>query len=159
FLALAAPVLDPGLQLFYRDTGRLYYPVKKYIADRLARGQLPLWDPWTESGTSLLGQASPALLHPWTLLYLVLPFDLAFKLNHLLPLLLAGVGTFLLARRLGASPWAALAGALVFGGSGYLVSQASANLIFAVGPAGVPLAIERFLAFSERPSRLRLLAA
>ena len=158
FVALVWPVLDPGVQLFYRDTGRLYYPVKRYIAERLAQGQLPLWDPWTECGTSLLGQMSPGLLHPWTLLY-ALPFDLAFKLNHLLPLLLAGIGTYLLSRRLGASRTAAALSGVIFGASGYLVSQASANLIYAVGPAGIPLALERFIALLDRPARGKLVAA
>jgi len=159
FLILVWPVFDPEVQLFFRDTGRLYYPVKKYIAGRLAHGELAFWDPWVESGISLLGQMSPGLLHPWTLLYLVFPFDLAFKLNHLLPLLLAGVGTYLLARRLDASRTGALLAALIFGGCGYLVSQAAANLIYAAGPAGVPLALERFIALLDKPSRGRLLAA
>jgi hypothetical protein len=159
FLALVSPVLDPDVQLFFRDTGRLYLPVKKYIAGRLQRGELALWDPWVESGISLLGQLSPGVLHPWTLLYAVFPFDLAFKLNHLLPLLLAGVGIYLLARRLEVSRTGAFAGALIFGGCGYLVSQAAANLIYAVGPAGVPLALERFIAFLDKPSRGRLIAA
>ena len=159
FLLLVWPVLDPDAQLFFRDTGRLYYPVKKYIAGRLLHGELALWDPWNECGISLLGQMSPGLLHPWTLLYLALPFDLAFKLNHLLPLLLAGVGVYLLARRLGVSRMSAFAGGILFGGCGYLVSQAAGNLIYAVGPAGVPLALERFVAFGEEPSRGRLLAA
>ncbi|HEY2031830.1 MAG TPA: YfhO family protein [Myxococcales bacterium] len=159
FAAVSFRVFDPAVQLFYRDTGRLYYPFKKYVADRLARGELALWDPWTEAGTSLLGQMSPGILHPWTLLYLAFPFDLAFKLNHLLPLLLAGVGLYLLARRLGASTAAATAGALIFGGCGYLVSEAAANLNYVAGPAGIPLALERWLAFLDRPSRGRLAAA
>jgi hypothetical protein len=158
FLSLVGPVLDPGVQLFYRDTGRLYYPIKKYIAERMLQGQLPLWDPWTECGTSLLGQMSPGLLHPWTLLY-ALPFDLAFKLNHLLPLLLAGIGTYLLSRRLGASRAASTAGGFIFGGCGYLVSQAASNLIYVAGPAGVPLALERFIAALDKPSPGKLLAA
>ncbi|HEX4386316.1 MAG TPA: YfhO family protein [Myxococcales bacterium] len=159
FLILVWPVFDPEMQLFFRDTGRLYYPVKKYIAERLRHGELAFWDPWVESGISLLGQMSPGLLHPWTLLYLVFPFDLAFKLNHLLPLLLAGVGLYLLARRLEVSRTGAFAGALLFGGCGYLVSQAAANLIYVVGPAGVPLALERFVAFLDKPSRGKLVAA
>ncbi|HEX4386288.1 MAG TPA: YfhO family protein [Myxococcales bacterium] len=158
FLVIAIPVLNPEVQLFYRDTGRLYYPVKKYVAERFLAGELPFWDPWTESGTSLLGQMSPAIFHPWTLLY-ALPFDLAFKLNHLLPLLLAGVGTYFLARRLGASQAAATAGGLIFGASGYLVSQAAANLIYVVGPAGVPLALERFIALLDKPTKGKLIAA
>jgi hypothetical protein len=160
FAALTVRVFNPGEQLFYRDTGRLIYPVKKYIADRLGHASLPLWDPWTAAGSSLLQQVWPGLLHPWTLLYVIgLPFDLAFKLNHLLPLLLAGVGLYLLARRLGASRTGAMVGGFVFGASGYLTSMAAVNLNYLVGPAGVPIALERFLAFLDRPSRGRLLAA
>src|SRR5690349_20805744 len=85
-----ASTLDPAVQLYYRDTGRLYYPVKLYIAEQLRRGHLPLWDPMTEAGASLLGQVTPGLLHPATLLYLAVPFDFAFKLNHFLGPVLAG---------------------------------------------------------------------
>ena len=68
--ALWAPVLDPRQQLFWRDTQRFFYPFKLAIAERLRRGELPLWDPWTESGASVLGQLTPGLWHPATLLYL-----------------------------------------------------------------------------------------
>ncbi|HMC34248.1 MAG TPA: hypothetical protein VKH65_07570, partial [Myxococcales bacterium] len=40
-----AATLDPAVQLYYRDTGRLYYPVKLFIAQQLRAGHLPLWDP------------------------------------------------------------------------------------------------------------------
>src|SRR5205085_10147107 len=100
FAVFVAPVLQPGVQLFYRDTGRLYYPVKLYIAQTLKQGRLPLWDTMPDAGVSLLGQLTPGLLHPLTLLYLALPFDLAFKLNHLLALLLGGAGAYRLSRRL-----------------------------------------------------------
>ncbi|HEX9576813.1 MAG TPA: hypothetical protein VF993_03620 [Myxococcales bacterium] len=156
WLIFVLPVLDPSMTLYYRDTGRLYYPVKRYIADRLLRGELPLWDPWTEAGASILGQTTPGLFHPFTLLYLAFPFDLAFKLNHLLPLLLAGISAWLLARQLGATSWAALAAGAVYGGSGYLVAQSAANLPYALGPATMPLAIALFLRYLDRPSAARL---
>jgi len=105
--ALWVPVLDPEQQLFWRDTQRFFYPFKLAIAERLRRGELPLWDRWTESGVSVLGQLTPGLWHPATLLYLALPFPLAFKLNHLLALPAAALGALLLARRLGAGAWAA----------------------------------------------------
>jgi hypothetical protein len=159
WLAFVAPALDPSVALYYRDTGRLYYPVKRYLAERLSRGELPLWDPWTESGTSLLGQTTPALFHPLTLLYVALPFDIAFKLNHLLPLLAAGMAAWLLARQLGASRWAAVAGGAVYAGSGYLVAQSAANLPYAVGGATVPLAIALFLRYLDKPTAVRLLWA
>ena len=151
FGLVAGPVLLPGVQLSYRDTARLYYPVKQFMAARLSAWELPLWDPWVDGGVSLLGQLSPGLFHPLTLLYLALPFDLAFKLNHLLTLPLAGVGTFLLGRLLGAGRGAALVGGLVYGGSGYLLSVASSNLPYAVGAAMVPFALAGLLWLLERP--------
>jgi len=157
--ALIAPVLSPRLQLHYRDTGRLYYPVKQYIAERLARGEFPLWDPWTDAGISLLGQISPGLLHPFTLLYLFLPFDLAFKLNHVLALPLAAAGAYWLARRLGTAPWPSAIAGVIFGCSGYLVSTTASNLPYALGPASIPAACAGLLWFCERPGAKRLLGA
>jgi hypothetical protein len=151
-----APTLDPRVQLYYRDTGRLYYPVKLFIAQQLRAGHLPLWDPWTECGVSLLGQVTPALLHPATLIYLLFPFDLAFKLNHLIGPLLAGVGTYRLARRLGASGWAALAGAVAYAGCGYLISVTGSNLPFAIGAGSVPIAVDAVIGFVEKRSIQRL---
>src|SRR5207244_4629648 len=64
WLAFVLPALHPPVALYYRDTGLLYYPVKHYMAGRLARGELPFWDPWSEAGVSLLGQTTPGLFHP-----------------------------------------------------------------------------------------------
>ncbi len=150
-----APTLDPSVQLYYRDTGRLYYPVKLFIAQQLRAGHLPLWDPMTECGVSLLGQLTPGLLHPATLLYL-LPFDLAFKLNHILGPLLAGIGVFRLARRLRASAWASLAGAIAYAGCGYVISVTGSNLPYAVGAGSVPIAIDAVIGCVEAPSAGRL---
>src|SRR5207237_633644 len=157
--ALGAPVLDPDVQLFWRDTQRFFYPFKLAIAERLRRGELPLWDPWTESGASVLGQLTPGLWHPATLLYLALPFPLAFKLNHLIALPLAATGAFLLARRLGAQPWAASIAATTWSGSGFLCAMAASNLPFALGHATLPLAVWAILRFVDAPSAPRLLVA
>jgi hypothetical protein len=158
-IALCVPVLDPDVQIFWRDTQRFFFPFKLLIAERLRRGELPLWDPWTESGVSVLGQLTPGLWHPTTLLYLVFPFSLAFKLNHLLALPLAAVGAWLLARRLGASAWAAAVSASAFAGSGFLCSMTASNLPFALGNATLPLAVDAALGFVERPQPPRLLWA
>ena len=158
-LLFVLPALDPEVQLFYRDTGRLYYPLRWTIAQRLASFQLPLWDPWTDAGISLFGQLTPAILHPGTLLYYVLPFDLAFKLHHLLALPVAALGVHLLSRRLGAGRWAALAGGLAYGTCGFVVSMVASNLPYAWGAATMPFAVEAFLAFLERTTPGRLLWA
>ena len=160
FGIIGGPVLlRPGEQLFHRDSARFDYPVRKVIASRLARGELPLWDPWAEAGTSLLGQLTPAVLHPAAVLYVALPFDLAFKLHHLLMLPLAALGAFLLARRLGAPGPAAAAAGAICGGSGFIVSMAASNLPYAVGAATLPWALWAFARFLEERTPLRLLCA
>jgi len=158
-LALAVPVLDPGLQLYDRDTGVCEYPLKAELARRLQLGQLPLWIPWSEAGTSMLAQMTPGLFHPLTLLYLLAPFELAFKLNHLLALPIAGLCLLLLARKLGLSPLAAGLSAATFAGSGWMVSMVSSNLHFALGLGSIPWALWGLWRFAERPGGPRLLLA
>jgi hypothetical protein len=157
--ALCVPVLDPEQQLFWRDTQRFFYPFKLALAERLGRGELPLWDRWTESGVSVLGQLTPGLWHPATLLYVALPFPLAFKLNHLLALPAAALGALLLARRLGAGAWAAAVAALTYAGCGFLCAMTASNLPFALGHATLPLAVWAILRFTDAPGPSRLLLA
>ncbi|MGZ6124606.1 MAG: hypothetical protein ACXWLR_06575, partial [Myxococcales bacterium] len=159
FGLLAGTALSPSLQLFYRDTGRNAYPYKQFIAQQLRAGASPFWNPWTESGAPVLAQVTPGLFHPLTALYLALPFDWAFKLNHLAALPLAWAGMFLLARRLGTSTWAAATAAGAYAGCGYLVSTAGSNLAYALGSATVPLALHGLLRALERFSPARLLWA
>jgi hypothetical protein len=157
--ALCAPVLDPQVQLFWRDTQRFFYPFKLAMAERLRHGELPLWDRWTEAGVSVLGQLTPGLWHPATLLYLALPFSLAFKLNHLIALPLAAVGASLVARRIGAQGWAAAIAAVTYAGSGFLCSMTASNLPFALGHATIPIAVWAALRFADAPAPGRLLVA
>lgn len=152
-------VFDPQVQLFDRDTGRFSYPLKQYMAGALRAGRLPLWFPWTQSGMSLMGEMAPGVFHPFTLLYLALPFELAFKLNHVLAIPLAAAGTFLLARKLGASQWAAALAGAVYAGSGFVVSMCDSNVYILLGVVSVPLALHGLLRFLERPRPLRLLWA
>ena len=162
FALLAGTALDPSLQLFYRDTGRNAYPYKQFIAQQLRALASPFWNPWTESGAPVLAQVTPGLFHPLTALYLVLPFEWAFKLNHLLAIPLAWTAMFLLARRLtlqGSSPWPAAAAACAYAGSGYLVSVTASNLAYALGAATAPLALHGLLRAVERFSPGRLLWA
>jgi hypothetical protein len=158
-LARWAKVLDPEVELYYRDTARVLYPYKQFVAERLRRLELPLWYPWNGGGSSLLGELVAGVFHPTNILYLALPFDLAFKLQHLSVQLLAGLGTYLLARRLACGRAAALAGAFGYAFSGYVVSQAGANLTYALGAATVPLAVHGLLLFLEAPRPGRLLWA
>jgi hypothetical protein len=159
FALLAGTALAPSLQLFYRDTGRNAYPYKQFIAQQLRAGASPFWNPWTESGAPVLTQVTPGLFHPLTALYLALPFEWAFKLNHLVAIPLAWAAMFLLAGRVTRSRWAAAAAACAYAGCGYLVSVTASNLAYALGAATAPLALHGLLRAMERFSPGRLLWA
>jgi hypothetical protein len=155
---ISAPFLRPGAQLHYRDESRIFYPVLKVAADRIRALELPQWDPWHGAGRPLLADPTAGVAHPFSLLF-VLPFDLAFKLRHLFALLIGLAGAFLLARRLGASPFAAGAAAAGFSASGYVASMAGSNVQYLLGACTLPLAIGGFLAASERATAARMLWA
>lgn len=90
-----------------------------------ASGRAPFLDPSLGGGEPLLANPSHAALYPGLALYALLPFPLAWNLTAALHVAWAGLGLYVLARRLGAAPPAALAGGLVFALSGPLLSTVS----------------------------------
>ena len=88
--------------------------------------------------------ANPNLLffYPYTLLLILLPFDLAYTLHFVLHFALAGIGTYLLARTWGQSYLAAFFAAFVFVFSGQVLSLGNVYNTVAccrldpLGPAG-----------------------
>jgi hypothetical protein len=117
---------------------------------------LPLWDPYHGGGTPLLANPDNLVLSPMSLLFLLLPFDVAFTASILLAYLLLAWGGYLLARSLSVGrPAAALAAAIV-SVSGPAASLASMQNLLA-GAAWVPLALWAWLE-GLRPGRRWLLA-
>ena len=112
-------------QFFSSDTHALFYPLKALMTGELLAGRLPLWDPHSLCGYPIVGSYISAVFLPQNVLYVALPFPLAFKCSIILKHLLAGVFQYLLLRRLRLEPGAAFAGALAFALSGPLLSITS----------------------------------
>ncbi|MBI5501255.1 MAG: hypothetical protein HY907_13495 [Deltaproteobacteria bacterium] len=94
------------------DTLILQYPVHHALGEALAQGELPWWTPEAGNGLPLVAEGEAGALYPPNLLLfgLLPPFE-AYALSLLLALAALGVGTFGLARTLGAGrPGALLAG-------------------------------------------------
>ncbi|MGC4114307.1 MAG: hypothetical protein QM765_06765 [Myxococcales bacterium] len=142
-LVLAAPLADPSLQLAARDDGRMLYPLKHLIADELAHGRLPAWNPFVGLGEPLLSNVVSGALDPLNLLGVVLPFALGFKAMTLACYLVAALGVWLWARGRQLSPAAAATAALAFVLSGYATGIAS-NLIYLRGLAFAALFVAAF---------------
>jgi hypothetical protein len=157
-VAFFAPALFTGDQLLFRDNGRMHWPVKHYVAERLRQGQVPQWNPYSGLGIPLVAGAIDAVQHPFNLLLVLLPFELGFKLWALLSYLLAATGGFAWARQLGRSWHASVAAGLAFALSGPLVGS-SDNLTYLTTLAALPwlfAAAHGWLDLGGRP-RLALL--
>ncbi len=104
------------------DQATQFQPWALIAQRQLDSGLPPLWNPFAACGQPLLANMQSALLSPFATWLHLLPFGAALLAIALSKLLLAGLGTALLARRLGCSaPASALAGlAFAFGGYQFL---------------------------------------
>ena len=112
FRAVKAPLLDVVQQ---------YFPWRKFYAESLKQGNLPLWNPFMFCGTSFVGNGMSAIFYPFNLLFVVMPVETAFGWVAWLHLVLAGVFMFGLLRQF-FSPLSALTGAIAFQLCGFFVA-------------------------------------
>ncbi|MFL5806070.1 MAG: YfhO family protein [Roseiflexaceae bacterium] len=137
-----------GLRAFYHHDLQYYFlPYHKLVVDITASGNLPLWNPYTFSGISLLGDGQTAIFYPPNWLFWLLPPGRALTLAIISHFSIAGAGVFLFVRTLRLSRLAAVVAALAFMFNGYLVARVVHPSIMA-GAALVPLvfwSVERLL--------------
>jgi len=135
-------------------------PLKALLHESLRAGRLPLWSPYLMMGYPVAAEGQIGAFYPVALLISwVLPSPGAINYLAAFHLLLAGIGMFLLARRLGVSPFGAWLAAVVFSFSGYLFAHIH-HVSLICASAWVPL----ILLFVERawqadPIRNGVLAA
>lgn len=109
------------------------YPWKKITIDSWKQGQVPLWNPYSFSGTPHAANYQTAVFSPVNLLYFMLPFLDAWSASILLQPLLAGIFMYFLLRCLDRSQGAGLIGAIAFMFCGFLtVWMAYGTLSWAV---------------------------
>ena len=157
-LVLLATLLLFGRAIFLghsfaeRDLGAFYYGAKWLIAPLAkAVGGIPLWNPFFASGQPFAGNPEHELFHPLTTLFLLLPYEWAFRLQVILPPVLAVPCMYWFLRVLRRSRAAALAGGLAWGFGGFTLS-ATCLLpeLFSAFP--LPLTLGFAVLVSRRPS-------
>jgi hypothetical protein len=133
------------------------YPWKKLTIDAWKLGQVPLWNPYSFSGTAHAGNYQSAVFSPFNLIFFILPFIDAWSLFILLQPLLAGLLMYMFVRSLDRSREAALLAAIAFMFCGFMV------VWMAYGTLGYA-ALYLLLIFwgihgySQKPSRLHIFA-
>lgn len=136
---------DRDLMSFYRPAKGLIVPLAQ------AAGGIPLWNPFFAAGQPFAANPEHELFHPLTTLFFLLPFEWAFRLQVILPLLAGAASMFLFLRTLRRSRPAALLGALAWGFGGYLLS--TTNVLPSLFSASLfPLTLSFMVRLVRRPN-------
>jgi hypothetical protein len=130
-----------GETFYDRDLLSFYRPAKSIIRRLYEASEgLPLWNPYFASGQPFAANPEHEIFHPLTNLFLLLPFEWAFRCQVILPVLGAGPAMFALLRTLRRSRWASLFGAVSWAAGGYLLSTTNLlPILFSV--AVLPLVV------------------
>lgn len=107
------------------------YPWQRFLRERLAAGEPPLWNPQQFSGIPFLAAGQHSALYPFSLLFHILPLWLAYGWFTLAQLWLAGAGMYLLLRGLHCGRFGSLIAALAWQLSAFLVISAVFPMILA----------------------------
>lgn len=115
-------VLFTPAMFFFRDVFAYSYPHARFIREACLAGHIPYWNPSLNFGEPILANPNFLFFYPSTVLLVALPLDLGYTLHYVLHFMLAGVGTYGLARCWGQSRLAAFFAAFVFSFSGPVLS-------------------------------------
>lgn len=96
------------------DVVRQLFPWRYFSTLMLKAQQLPLWNPYNFSGNPLLANFQSAVFYPLGLIFLILPFNLAWSIFIISQNVLAGFFLWLFLRELKISLPAAFLGSLAF---------------------------------------------
>lgn len=136
------------------DVHTQIYPWKKFTIDTFRQGQVPLWNPYSFSGSPHLANFQSAILSPFNFLFFlpagrqgVLPFIDAWSVVILLQPLMAGLFMYLFMRSLHVSQAGSLLSSITFMFCGFIIAwMAYGTLAYAI--LYLPLAlytIEKYL--------------
>ncbi len=144
-----------GASFYFRDLSRQFFPVRRFAAEGLLRGEVRYWNPLVHEGEPL---SLLPVAYPPDLLHVVLPNEWGFSLLLALHVPLAALFFFALARELGLGRAAAAGGALAYALGGFALS--SLNLyVHAQALAWSPLVVRGVLRAARGTPRDAALAA
>jgi hypothetical protein len=145
------------------DLRYYHFPMLAFMARSLRAGELPLWDPYSYCGFPIYANLTAQLFYPPTLVIIFLSNMLApqhllyfVELQLIGHVLLAGVFTYWLLKRLGLTAVAATTGATVYQLGAFFASQTQ-HLGAIDAAAWLPLALWSIVSLASE-SRLRYVA-
>jgi hypothetical protein len=140
--ALGAPLFSAETLLSDRttDLAAQFLYARAFGFGEMARGNLPLWNPYIYGGMPFLGDFQSALLYPPNLIFLFLPLAVALNWSFALHVFLFGTTMYVWAVWRGIRPAAAfLSGASVMFGGTFFLHIYSGHLVHVCAMAWTPL--------------------
>lgn len=125
------------------------------VAGEIKAGRLPTWNPFSFSGSPLLANPQAPVFYPPSLLFLVLPLQVAANCFVLISYAVAGMGAWLLARHLSRDEVGAVIAGVMFPLSGFMVAHLGHHTIIA-SAAWLPWILYSFEILRNRISPGRL---
>lgn len=123
----------PFKNFLITDPVRQQYPWRELTIWSEKKIELPLWNPYSFSGTPLLANMQSAAFYPLNILFLILPFSIAWSLLIFFQPLLAGIFLYMYLRNLKIDMWASVIGSIVFAFSGFFTSWFEWGTVIHVG--------------------------
>lgn len=130
------PVKNPAMP----DVVDQIYPWKKFAIDSLKNGEIPLWNPYSFSGTPHLANYQSSTFSITNLFYFIFDFKNAWSLAVIIQPLLAGLFTYIFIRSLKLSREAGIISAISFMFSGFVVTWMTYTTL-ALAISFLPLAL------------------
>lgn len=98
----------------YFDTLRQFYPWEQFTRQQLSTFSLPLWNPYTFSGSPLLANHQSRVFYPLTLLTVLLPYTLGWTILVIWQHAFSFIFMYLYAKRIGIHQYGSLLAAISF---------------------------------------------
>ncbi len=105
----------------YDSVGQ-FYPWRKFAADSIRSGTIPLWNPYQFCGTPFVANSQSAVFYPLNFIYYIVPIERAAGINVLLHLILAASFMWLFLRELGVSNGGGAIGGITYAFSTWQVT-------------------------------------
>lgn len=99
FFLFGKTLFPPKGKIIYGgDLNDQFYFWKGYLAESLKKGFIPFWNPYNFSGTPFLAHPSTSFFYPFTIIFYLLPLNIAFSWHFALHLFIGALGMYLLCR-------------------------------------------------------------
>ena len=116
-------VLLGGSTFIIRDFGMFSYPHAFFHRQSFWRGELPLWNPYSNCGLPFLAEWNTLTLYPPSFIYLLLPLTWSLSFFCLVHQFWGGLGMYFLAYHWTGQRWAAALAGLIFAFNGLTLNS------------------------------------